>query len=149
MYKGFYGNDYSVTMVYVDSYENKVFCGRFASPYLEKTQEFVGISDFIIKMESLLDVMALPQSSAVNVGFRKNLVAMLAPGRGIMSRGKKATFSLIIRFRQNDSWQGTINWLESNNKQNFRSVLELIVLLDSALREQNISSEQKHFVSSV
>ena len=49
-------------------------------------------------------------------------------------RGEAATFALRILFRQNASWQGSITWLEGEAEQSFRSVLELILLMDSALR---------------
>jgi len=34
---------------------------------------------------------------------------------------------------QNNTWQGQIHWIENNRKQNFRSVLEMLRLMDEAL----------------
>lgn len=133
---GCYEKDYGVTMVYVDSYENNVLCGRFANPYLKGIHKFTSLADFIVKMEGVINIIDLPETCAADCGYRKNF------HDSIIMRGKKDTFSINIRFRQNDSWQGTISWLETNHKQNFRSVLELILLLDSALREPNIPSEK-------
>jgi hypothetical protein len=45
-----------------------------------------------------------------------------------------ATFFVRIIFRQNASWQGSVLWLEGQREQRFRSALELIFLLDNALR---------------
>lgn len=42
-----------------------------------------------------------------------------------------ATFILNIKFRQNKSWQGTIEWIEKKKILNFRSALELIKIIDS------------------
>ena len=53
-----------------------------------------------------------------------------------MLSGKLATFSVKILFRQNASWQGSLNWLEGESQESFRSVLELISLMDSALSEE-------------
>lgn len=131
-----FSNDYWVTMVYVDSYQDSVLRGWFSNPFLKKPQEFTSLTDFIMKVETMLDLMGLPQSYAANRSFRNSPSAVApAPFEG-PNRGKKATFSLNIRFRRNNSWQGTLNWLENGSKQNFRSVLEMIVLLDSAMREQ-------------
>ena len=47
--------------------------------------------------------------------------------------GQGATFVVNILFRQHTSWQGTITWCEKNHEQSFRSVLELLNLMDSAL----------------
>lgn len=48
--------------------------------------------------------------------------------------GAVATFSMRILFRQNSSWQGSLTWIEGNQEEYFRSVLELIVLMENALR---------------
>jgi len=45
------------------------------------------------------------------------------------------TFEIAVRFRQNATWQGQILWAEKNVRQNFRSVLELIKLMDQALAD--------------
>ena len=47
--------------------------------------------------------------------------------------GKKCTFEISVKFQQNATWQGTILWAEKNLKQNFRSVLEMLKLMDEAL----------------
>jgi len=36
-------------------------------------------------------------------------------------------------FRQHASWQGGVLWVEGKAEQSFRSALELILLMDSAL----------------
>jgi len=47
----------------------------------------------------------------------------------------KCTFEIEVKFVQNATWQGQIYWAEKNLKQNFRSVLEMIKLMDGALEE--------------
>ena len=47
-----------------------------------------------------------------------------------------ATFELEIIFRQNASWQGNLVYAEQNLTSSFRSVLELLTLLDSVLSEK-------------
>ena len=41
-----------------------------------------------------------------------------------------------VLFRQHASWQGELLWLEKDARQSFRSALELITLMDSALRAE-------------
>ncbi|MBQ3108078.1 MAG: hypothetical protein IJP37_03790 [Clostridia bacterium] len=53
----------------------------------------------------------------------------------IQSKGKN-TFVINVLFRQNASWQGTIQWVNQNKTQHFRSTLELIKLMDSALESE-------------
>ena len=45
----------------------------------------------------------------------------------------KANFVVHVQFRQNATWQGTVQWLDKNKIQQFRSALELLKLMDEAL----------------
>ena len=47
----------------------------------------------------------------------------------------KGTFEISVKFMQNSTWQGQIHWVEKNQKQNFRSALEMLKLMDEALAE--------------
>jgi len=47
----------------------------------------------------------------------------------------KCTFEVSVKFCQNATWQGQIHWLEKNHKQNFRSALEMLKLMDEAVEE--------------
>ena len=42
-----------------------------------------------------------------------------------------ASFLIQVQFRQNATWQGSIQWLDKKKTQRFRSTLELIQLMDS------------------
>ncbi len=45
-----------------------------------------------------------------------------------------ANFLISIYHQENHSWQGTIQWLDTGKKVHFRSELELMVLIQSALQ---------------
>ena len=47
----------------------------------------------------------------------------------------KGTFEITVKFMQNSTWQGQIHWIDKNQKQNFRSALEMLKLMDEALVE--------------
>jgi len=47
----------------------------------------------------------------------------------------KATFILHLQFRENNSWQGTIQWVEKKQTLPFRSALELIKIIDSTCQQ--------------
>ena len=92
-------------------------------------------------MEDLLEISNTPQADTKHRSFSAFLQHS-ASGlpRGGVRRGEKATFELQILFRQHSSWQGILLWQDRHREQSFRSVLELILLMDSALRgleEQN------------
>ena len=48
---------------------------------------------------------------------------------------KKQTFILEISDTQNQSWQGDVEWVQGRRKESFRSMLELLRLVDSVVTE--------------
>lgn len=137
------GAEYWVTMVCVDSYEDSVPRGRFFNPFLETPQEFRSLTEFLIMMECTLDAMRLPQAYAAPRSFGATPNSLTHKPTELINRGDLATFSLSVRFRQHNSWQGTLTWLEGGKTQSFRSVLEMVILLDSAMRSKLESGRNK------
>ena len=92
------------------------------------------MSDLLVKMENMLDDFQLPQSFTVTRAFGPQVEPPKEYDPEAGKRGGKlCTFSVRIMFRQNASWQGSVTWLEGKREESFRSVLELILLMDSAL----------------
>ena len=124
------------TTVCVDSYREGILQGRFYGPD-GSIQSFPSLSRFLVLMEEMLELNNEPQSDTVHRSFSSFL---LSPASGDHQnhrpKGERSTFELRILFRQHTSWQGVLFWKEQHREQSFRSVLELILLMDSALREQ-------------
>ncbi len=57
-----------------------------------------------------------------------------------MVRKNTKTFIIQVKGTENGTWQGTVDWVEEKEKIAFRSVLELIRLMDSAI---SIQEEKK------
>ena len=124
------------TIVCIDGYENGVPIGRIYNASAEP-QTFESLTQFLIKMETMLDELQSPQSYTASRSFGSTQeLPETTPPTAQAKRGRKATFELQVIFRQHSSWQGTVNWLEQRMEQSFRSVLELVLLMDSALRKQ-------------
>ncbi len=127
------GNEYRTTVVCVDTYENRTPVGRLYNPSCEG-ETFESLVEFLFKTDDLLNEMRFPQSFTAARTFSPALTRNAeAPPGDERQKGKLATFALRILFRQNASWQGSVSWLEGGKEQSFRSVLELIFLMDSAL----------------
>ena len=45
------------------------------------------------------------------------------------------SFVVTVKNREHHTWQGTVSWVEGKKEENFRSVLELLKLIDSAVSE--------------
>ncbi len=50
-----------------------------------------------------------------------------------MKKPGGATFIVKIQHRQNASWQGQLTWAEEGKTSNYRSIWEMIKLMESAL----------------
>ena len=55
-----------------------------------------------------------------------------------MADDKKINSSFVVRIQgaENSTWQGSLLWADQKIKQNFRSALELIKLIDSDLEKR-------------
>lgn len=130
-------------LVCVDSSEKGVWTGRYYNSSLKKGESFRSLVDFLMKMEKTLDQMYFPQSfSAVRRFNQEEETELIGASNEECQTGKAATFLIRILFRQNASWQGSILWLEGKREESFRSVLELIFLMNDALNAQK-SAEKK------
>ena len=58
-------------------------------------------------------------------------------------RPKRDTFVVRILYRQNNTWQGEVLWAERNERRYFRSALELMELMDSAMVRGEEEEEEK------
>lgn len=45
-------------------------------------------------------------------------------------------FVVSVKSQENHTWQGTVSWVEGKKQVSFRSALELLKLMDSALEKE-------------
>lgn len=127
-------NEFRTTVVCIDSYQDGVLKGRLFNPYLSGAVQFESLMQFILRMEGLLDGMHFPQPFDETRTFAP--VSAQPPAvrpDQAEPEGKLATFLVKVIFRQNASWQGSVIWKEQRREESFRSVLELLLLMHSAL----------------
>ena len=128
-----WGAEYRSTTVCIDSYEDGVPIGRFYNPYLPEGRNFKSVTQFLTEMEQALDTMDFPKAFQSTRSFAKPPPPTGKLTEALEQTGKAATFTVRVMFRQNASWQGSVIWQEGRQEQSFRSVLELIFLIDSAM----------------
>ena len=131
------------------SYGQGMIRGELHSIYLDTPFEFTSLVRMIEKMEEIFDTKGFPEAflSSRTFGGKKYEASKSSAERGEVMKSKteqqkqkepgssKCTFEITVKFRQNATWQGQILWAEKNLKQNFRSVLEMLKLMDEALTE--------------
>jgi len=129
----------------VVAYEPDGIRGELHSRYLDAPYVFFDLLHMINKMEEIFDLYGFPQaflSPRTFKGGKSNAKKIKVESNDTMTQesltdkdGLKCTFEITVRFRQNATWQGQILWAEKNIKQNFRSVLEMLKLMDEALAD--------------
>ena len=55
----------------------------------------------------------------------------------------KETFIVKVEHCENETWQGHVTWAEENKSVHYRSALELIKLIDGAMRGRQIAKQDK------
>ena len=128
-----WSSDYHTTTVCIDSYHNGVPVGRFYPSGSEAGCDFQSLTQFLMQMERAMDETERPKSFTETRTFAPAPPAQPGKANIRSSTGAVATFAVRILFRQNTSWQGSVAWLEGRQEKSFRSVLELILLIDNAL----------------
>jgi hypothetical protein len=120
-------------MVYVDSYINDVPVGRIKNAADNEVRSFQSLIQLLMMIERGLNASKFPQAfeKLRTFGAGGGCTAVEDTAR---THGENATFAIRILFRQNASWQGSVFWAEGEQEESFRSVLELIFLMDSALK---------------
>lgn len=123
------------TTLCIDSYQGGVLRGRFYGAN-QVAEPFGSLSQFLVRMDAMLEETQAPQAYTTTRTFSSFLLPGVSGSfPGSIPKGCCATFELQILFRQHTSWQGILVWQDKKMEQSFRSVLELVLLLDSALRE--------------
>ena len=56
---------------------------------------------------------------------------------------KKSSFVVQILDTQNQTWQGTVTWVNRKDTKPFRSLLELIKLMDSAINSTQEDEDEE------
>jgi hypothetical protein len=116
--------------------------GVFYHSYSTEAVPFSGIGQMVLRMEKLYDYLRFPYpgTNSRTFGEEKKLTRLTEERKKIMSddallskHGDIGTFIVRVQHRQNSSWQGRITWMEEDKTVQFRSVWEMIKLIESAV----------------
>lgn len=128
-------------IVCIDSFDEYNMTGRLFHNSLSHELYFRSFMELVEQMEHIFNSLDYPQKSMELRAFpgtqplerEKVRAANSSLTHSPSAKGDVATFQLRVMFRQNASWQGTVRWVEQGVSENFRSVLELLHLIDSAI----------------
>ena len=126
----------------IDEY-NKVCRGRFYHHFQKDAVVFDGATDMLLKIEKFYDDMRFPFPGnnerhwferEVNY-MSEEMTRVLEDDDMLQMHGDLGTFIIRVQHRQNSSWQGRITWVEEDKTLYFRSVWEMMKLIEEAMAE--------------
>lgn len=137
----------NLAVVCIDKIEQERYKGRLYHKYHEGEIGFNDIGHLLGMIDQLCDQSGYPQSTTMDRTFQKKDIRtsrrealQVADTNQVLNQsGSLATFVVHVKYRQHSTWQGEIVWAEKNQKQTFRSALELLKLIDSALDDEDVN----------
>ncbi len=137
---------------YLDSPNGIVLCidrngegrteGRLYHGYREQGIPFMGYEKIIRVAEELFNALGFPfmgtndRDIYGNTHYyrkKERMTRILKDDELLRQHGHLGTFAIRVQHRQHSSWQGKVTYLEENRSVHFRSLLELIKIIDGAL----------------
>lgn len=118
--------------------------GRFYHSYSREPETFASLAEMLFTMEQLFDRLNFPRRGNTERSFtqqhttystNKEYSKIMSDKELLEHHGEQETFIVRVQHRQNSTWQGRITWADKNKTMNFRSIWEMIHLMEDALYE--------------
>lgn len=126
----------------VDRMESGEPAGRCYHAYSREGTAFENMDKALTEMEALYDRLRFPYPATSPRSFTgrrrkaengQERTRIMKDEELLNMHGDLGTFLVRVQHRQNSSWQGRVTWMEENKTVNFRSVWEMIKLVEEAL----------------
>lgn len=138
-----YSAGYNQVWVYMEGRREADLQGVLYHPGLDAAWRFEGLVKLMQRCEQIYNALDYPSPAYRLRNIRakretegKELGDLKEEAVEFDPQGQeKPTFIIRVQYRQNASWQGSVQWVERGMKRNFRSTLELIKLMDEAISD--------------
>lgn len=136
----------------VNNRNNESIQGYLYHGYSREGIPFKGYEEVIKISEDLFNALGFPYmgtsdrdiSGHTHSYSKKEGMARVLKDEEMLERhGDMGTFVIRVQHRQHSSWQGRVTYLEEDKNVYFRSVLELIKIIDGALDETAQASAEE------
>lgn len=116
--------------------------GVFYTAYRQEGITFHTVDELLFELEHFYDWINFPQQSTNSrtfsgtsyvANFWKERKRVMSDEEMLEKHGELGSFIIRVQHRQNSSWQGRITWMEENKTVNFRSIWEMIKLMEDAV----------------
>ncbi len=123
--------------------DHERFRGRLYHRYHDGAIEINSSFEMVQVMEELFNEIQFPRPSVKDRSFvstdsagsyRKEEKERVMSDRDMLTKhGDLGSFIIKVQQRQAGTWQGRVTWVERNQTVRFRSILELIKLMESGI----------------
>lgn len=126
----------------VDRKDKGTLKGRLYHGFSEEGIPFCGYEQIIRTAEELFDAIGFPHRDTSvrdihgrthDEQKRKGMARVMEDEELLEQHGDMGTFVIRVQHRQHSSWQGRVTYIDEDKTVYFRSVLELIKIIDGAL----------------
>jgi hypothetical protein len=126
----------------IDRIKEYQFSGRIYHAYSAEGIPFGNVDELIFKMEAFFDSINFPHPTTnprTFLGGKESTSKELGKERLmtdeelLRQHGDLGNFIIRVQHRQNSSWQGRITWVDQNKTVYFRSIWEMVKLVENAL----------------
>lgn len=111
-------------IVTVFSYKSGIMDGYLQHPGLEEKKEFRSLSQLMLELNQLLDTQKPPNSLQLPLVYLEK-----------EEKRHRKRFRIDVLFREHHTWQGKLILEDEKQEAVFRSVMELMELIDEILGE--------------
>ena len=119
------------------------FSGRLVSVHLSEPVRFHSAGELALVADRLLDAAGIAPRyeerrsfSSVGPPPQTRAKKVVTPHGVHFKEGACATFEVRVYFRRNATWQGEVRWIEQGEHEMFRSVMELLRMMNDAVTAQ-------------
>lgn len=131
--------------VCIDRLAGRRVTGRLYHRYSEEAIPFLTGEQIVYRMEELFDRLRFPRAATSERTFGGEkwtnapapaMEECVMDNKELLSKhGDLGTFIIRVWHRQNSSWQGAVTWMEKDKTVQFRSVWEMVKLIERAMDE--------------
>lgn len=134
-------------VVCVNSFDHENISGCFYHAYQEEPVVFENFDQLIFRMDDFFDKINYPRAAVNvrsfsephnhNIHSERTAKRIMSDDSLLKKHGDIGTFIIRVQQRQNSTWQGRVTWADQNKTLNFRSVIELLHLIESAIESED------------
>lgn len=131
----------AVLRICVDELGEGGIRGRVVSRRLTEPMPFSDVGHLLLQLEEVFDRQNFPQAferrrtfgarqEESSLPLAQTLEQGMDPEEVARAAGQVTTFDLYVITRRNTTWQGFVDWLDGSPRIHYKSVLELLKLID-------------------